>query len=306
MRSSKVDLNLFVVFEAVYRTRNLTRAAEMLFITQPAVSNALARMRKAFDDPLFVSTPAGMMPTPVSENIIGRVREALQLLDSSTHAGDRFDPATSQRTFRLSMNDLTEALLLPALEDVLQRLAPGIRIESYFTTRRDVPEALASGAVHLAIDAPLIDDPYLEQAPLSRDRYACMMRKDHPFAKKTLTIDAYLRLGHVHVSSRRQGPGLVDAELNKLGLRRTIQTRVQHYLVAPLIAMRTDLVLTAPLMLLKRYDARIRPLPFDLPDVETHGYWHRSVTADPAHRWLREQIGRLMRKQRAVAGTHQK
>ncbi|CAG9266933.1 LysR family transcriptional regulator [Paraburkholderia unamae] len=298
MRLSRIDLNLFIVFEAVYRTRNLTRAAELLFITQPAVSNALARMRKTFDDPLFVSTPAGMMPTPVSENIIVRVREALQLLDSSTHAGERFDPAASQRTFRLSMNDLTEALLLPALEEVLQRHAPGIRIESYFTTRRDVPEALASGAVHLAIDAPLIDDPYLEQEPLGRDRYACMLRQDHPFAKKKLTIDDYLRFGHIHVSSRRQGPGLVDTELNKLGVRRTIQTRVQHYLVAPLIAMRTDLMLTAPLMLLKRYDARILALPFALPDLETHGYWHRSVSADPAHRWLREQIGRLMRKTR--------
>ncbi|MGA7816371.1 LysR family transcriptional regulator, partial [Caballeronia sp.] len=228
MRLSKVDLNLFVVFEAVYRTRNLTRAAEMLFITQPAVSNALARMRNAFDDPLFVSTSAGMIPTPVSENIISRVREALQLLDSSTHVEARFDPASSERTFRLSMTDLTEALLLPALEEVLQRLAPGIRIESYFTTRREVPEALASGAVNLAIDAPLIDDPYLEQEPLGRDRYACMLRQDHPYAKKKLTIDDYLRFGHIHVSSRRQGPGLVDAELNRLGHRRSIQTRVQH------------------------------------------------------------------------------
>lgn len=296
MRLSKIDLNLFVVFEAVYRTRNLTRAAELLFITQPAVSNALARMRKALDDQLFVSTPAGMLPTPVSENIIGRVREALQLLDSSTHAAEHFDPASSQRTFRLSMNDLTEAILLPALEEVLQREAPGIRIESYFTTRREVPEALANGEVNLAIDAPLIDDPHLEQEPLGRDRYACLLRRDHPFTKKKLTIDDYLKLGHIHVSSRRQGPGLVDTELNKLGLRRTIQTRVQHYLVAPLIAMRTDLVLTGPLMLLRRYDARILELPFDLPDLESHGYWHRSVTGDPAHGWLREQIGRLMKE----------
>jgi DNA-binding transcriptional LysR family regulator len=295
MSLSKIDLNLFVVFEAVYRTRNLTRAAELLFITQPAVSNALARMRKAFDDQLFVSTSAGMIPTPVSENIIGRVREALQLLDSSTHVGGLFDPASSERTFRLSMTDLTEALLLPALEEVLQRLAPGIRIESYFTTRKDVPEALASGAVNLAIDAPLLDDPYLEQEPLGRDRYACMLRHDHPYTKKKLTLDDYLSFGHIHVSSRRQGPGLVDAELNRLGVRRSIQTRVQHYLVAPLIAMRTDLVLTAPLVLLQRYDARILELPFDLPDLESHCYWHRSVTGDPAHRWLREQIGGLMR-----------
>ncbi|MBB3001723.1 DNA-binding transcriptional LysR family regulator [Paraburkholderia tropica] len=298
MSLTKIDLNLFIVFEAVYRTRNLTRAAELLFITQPAVSNALARMRKTFGDQLFVSTSAGMMPTPVSENIIGRVRDALQLLDSSTHAGEQFDPATSQRTFRLSMNDLTEALLLPALEEVLQRQAPGIRIESYFTTRREVPEALASGAVNLAIDAPLIDDPQLEQQALGQDRYACLLRKEHPFTKKKLTLDDYLRLGHIHVSSRRQGPGLVDTELNKLGLRRTIQTRVQHYLVAPLIAMRTDLVLTAPLALLRRYDARILALPFELPELESHGYWHRSVSGDPAHRWLREQIGRLMRSRK--------
>jgi DNA-binding transcriptional LysR family regulator len=301
MPLSRIDLNLFIVFEAVYRTRNLTRAAELLFITQPAVSNALARMRKTFDDPLFVSTPAGMLPTPVSENIIGRVREALQLLDSSTHAGERFDPATSQRTFRLSMNDLTEAMLLPALEEVLQRHAPGIRIESYFTTRREVAEALASGEVHLAIDAPLIDDPQLEQAPLGGDRYACLLRKDHPFRKKKLTLDDYLRLGHIHVSSRRQGLGLVDTELNKLGQRRNVLTRVQHYLVAPLIAMRTDLVLTAPLKLLQRYDARILKLPFDLPGLESHGYWHRSVAGDPAHRWLREQIGELMQVQNLQA-----
>src|ERR1700733_8991096 len=102
MRLSKIDLNLFVVFDAVYRTRNLTRAAEVLFITQPAVSNALARMRKALDDPLFVSTPAGMVPTPLSENIIGRVREALQMLETSANEGDMFVPAASERTFRLS------------------------------------------------------------------------------------------------------------------------------------------------------------------------------------------------------------
>lgn len=296
MRVSKVDLNLFVVFEAVYRTRNLTRAAEALFITQPAVSNALARMRKAFDDPLFVSTSSGMVPTPAAENIIGRVREALQLLDSSTHAGGRFDPATSERTFRLSMTDLTEALLLPALEEVLQRLAPGIRLESYPTARRDVPQALASGAVNLAIDAPLIDDPSLDQVPLGSDRYACMLRLGHPYRKKKLTLEDYLGFGHIHVSSRPQGPGLVDAELNRLGLRRSIKTRVQHYLVAPLIAMRTDLVLTAPLVLLQRYDARILELPFPLPMLEWHGYWHRSATADPAHLWLRDQVGRLMRE----------
>lgn len=299
MRPSKLDLNLFVVFEAIYDKRNLTRAAEMLFITQPAVSNALARMRKAFDDPLFVSTPTGMVPTPLSENIIGRVREALQLLETSATEGDVFVPAASERTFRLSMPDLTEAILLPALGEVLQQQASGMRIESYFTPRSEVAAALATGKIDFAIDVPLIDDPQLHQAPLGSDRYACMLRHDHPFEGNTLTMDDYLALGHIQVSSRRQGSGLVDAELHKLGKRRPIQMRVQHYMVAPLIALRTDLALTAPVQLLQRYDARILELPFPLAKVEWHLYWHRSGEQDQANRWVRGEMIRLMNEMAA-------
>lgn len=296
MRPPKLDLNLFVVFEAIYDKRNLTRAAEMLFITQPAVSNALARMRKAFDDPLFVSTPTGMVPTPLSENIIGRVREALQLLETSATEGDVFVPAASERTFRLSMPDLTEAILLPALGEVLQQQAPGMRIESYFTPRNEVPAALATGKIDFAIDVPLIDDPQLHQLPLGSDRYACMLRHDHPFAGDTLTMDDYLALGHIQVSSRRQGSGLVDAELHRLGKRRQMQMRVQHYMVTPLIALRTDLALTAPVQLLQRYDARILELPFPLAKLEWHLYWHRSGEQDQANRWVRGEVIRLMQE----------
>jgi len=299
MRPPRLDLNLFVVFEAIYDKRNLTRAAEMLFITQPAVSNALARMRKAFDDPLFVSTPTGMVPTPLSENIIGRVREALQLLETSATEGDVFVPAASERTFRLSMPDLTEAILLPALGEVLQQQAPGMRVESYFTPRSEVAAALATGKIDFAIDVPLIDDPQLHQAPLGSDRYACMLRHDHPFAGDTLTMDDYLALGHLQVSSRRQGSGLVDAELHKLGKRRPIQMRVQHYMVAPLIALRTDLALTAPVQLLQRYDARILELPFPLAKLAWHLYWHRSGEQDQANRWVRSQVIRLMNEMAA-------
>lgn len=294
MRLSKIDLNLFVVFEAIYNKRNLTRAAEVLCITQPAVSNALARMRKSFNDPLFVSTPTGMIPTPVSENVIGRVREALQLLDSSAHEGEVFEPALSERVFRLSMPDLTEALILPALGEVLQRSAPGMRIESYFTSRSDVPTVLASGAVDLAIDAPLIDDPQLHRALMAQDRYVCMIRHGHPFRGNRLSMDDYLAMGHIHVSSRRKGGGYVDAALSKLGCRRKIQMRVQHYMVAPLIAMRSDLTLTAPIQLLQRYDARILELPFELPYPEWYCYWHRSVDQDQGNRWLRDELTRLM------------
>ncbi|KXU83767.1 LysR family transcriptional regulator [Paraburkholderia monticola] len=294
MRLPKLDLNLFVVFESIYEKRNLTRVAEALFITQPAVSNALARMRKAFDDPLFVSTPSGMVPTPLTENIIGRVREALQLLEASASEGDVFVPATSRRTFRLSMPDLTEAILLPLLGEVLQQQAPGMSIESYFTPRSDVSSALATRKIDFAIDVPLIDDPQLHQAPLGSDHYACMLRPDHPFEGDALTLDDYLALGHIQVSSRRQGSGLVDAELRKLGRERRIQMRVQHYMVAPLVALRTDLALTAPMHLLQRQEARILELPFELPKLEWHLYWHRSSEQDQASIWLGGKIVEIL------------
>ncbi|MGU7771801.1 LysR substrate-binding domain-containing protein [Burkholderia sp. MR1-5-21] len=295
MRLSKIDLNLFVVFEAIYVKRNLTRAAEVLSITQPAVSNALARLRKTLNDPLFVSTPAGMVPTPMAENIIGRVREALQLLDASAHEGDVFDPATSERVFRLSMSDLTEALVLPALGELLQRHAPGMHVRSYYLDRGEVPTALANGSVDIAIDSPPIGDPSLLQAPVVRDRYACMIRHDHPFNGDVLSMDDYLAMGHIHVSSRRKGSGHVDTELARIGQRRNIQMRVQHYMVAPLIAMRGDLALTAPLRLLRRYPARILELPFEVPDLEYCCFWHRSADRDQANQWLREQLMQLMR-----------
>lgn len=294
MRINQVDLNLFVVFDAIYAKRNLTRAAEVLCITQPAVSNALSRMRKAFNDPLFISTPKGMVPTPVAENIAGRVGEALQLLNTSLQQGDQFVPASAQNVFRVSMNDSSETRVLPALGQILQQQAPGIRIESYYTSRRDVPRDLASGSLDMAIDAPLINDPQLCHGPLMSERYICMLRKDHPLASKTLKLKDYLALGHIHVSSRRQGLGHVDSVLAKLGVSRKIQMRVQHYMVAPTIVQRSNLALTVPVRLAQIYDAKILELPFEVPPLEWHLYWHRSADLDQANTWLREILLRLM------------
>lgn len=290
MKLNRIDLNLFVVFETIYAKRNLTRAAEVLSISQPAVSNALLRMRRTFNDQLFVSTPQGMVPTPVAENIIGRVGEALQLLNSSVQESNLFTPDSAQRVFRVSMADLTETLLLPSLGDVLQRQAPGIRIKSFFSNRSDVARELATGALDLAIDAPLINDPQLRSSPLMSQRFVCMLRKDHPIAGKALTLENYLALGHIHVSSRREGLGYVDAMLHKMGKQRKIQMRVQHYMVAPLITMRTDLALTAPLGLIQGYNTIQLELPFELDEMEWHLYWHRSVDQDPANTWLRNNL----------------
>ena len=300
---NQVDLNLFIVFEAIYAKRNLTRAAEVLRITQPAVSNALARMRATFNDPLFVSAPGGMVPTRVAENMFGRVAEALQLLNYSIREGNQFDPATAEKTFRVSMSDLDEALILPTLGRILEREARGIRVESYSTRRKDVARQLASGMLDLAVDAPLLNDPQLRSMPMMEGTYVCILREHHPLAGQPLTLDSYLSLDHIHVSSRPQGMGHVDVALNKLGKRRNIKMRVRHYLVAPQIMLESDLALSAPLRLAQGYPTKVLELPFTLPSMALHLYWHRSADLDQANQWLRKKLLAVVSANTVQSGT---
>lgn len=292
MRLNNVDLNLFVVFDVIYTERNLTRAADVLCLTQPTVSNALSRLRKTFNDELFVRSPRGMIPTPVTENIISRVREALQLLDTSVLEGDIFDPRESGRTFRVSMNDVSEALLLPELMVDLGLNAPRMNIESFHTRRRDLPAALSSGQLELAIDifGAGAASPQLCHSPLFRERYVCLVRHDHPDIGDTLSLEQYLSLGHIHVSSRPQGLGLVDLELSKMGHQRQTRLRLEHYMVAPHILRGSNLALTVPSHWARKTDLKALELPFILPALESHLLWHKSADGDQANRWLRERI----------------
>src|SRR3989338_5437036 len=146
MNLNKVDLNLFIVFDAIYTEANLTRAGQIVGITQPAVSNALARLRETFNDPLFVRTAQGMVPTPMAQNIIGPVRNALQQLRISVQESRIFNPAQANKTFRISMTDLTEAIILPPLFQRLRRMAPNVNIESMLARRRETTKELALAA----------------------------------------------------------------------------------------------------------------------------------------------------------------
>ena len=291
MQLQQMDMNLFLVLDAIYNERNLTRAAEQLHITQPAVSNALARLRRTLDDPLFTRTPSGMTPTPLTESIMPRVQQALALLGTSLTEQRQFDPATASKTLRLSMNDMAETLMLPRLLERLQVQAPGITVESYYVPRDQLVKELAANTLDFGLDIPLATATQLNQQRLINDRYLCMLRADHPLAEQaSLTLEQYLQLEHIHVSSRRSGPGLVDIALNKLGRRRSIKLRVQHYRVAPLVVMRTDLALTVPASLANQYPARLFELPFQIPQMDWHLLWHRTQHDDPANKWLREQL----------------
>lgn len=290
MNLSKVDLNLFTVFDAIYTEANLTRAGQIVGITQPAVSNALSRLRETFNDPLFVRTAQGMVPTPMAQNIIGPVRNALALLRVSVQESRIFNPLQANKTFRISMTDLTEAVILPPLFQRLRRLAPALAIESFPCKRRETTKELAAGRLDFAVDAPLNTDPQVRHVKLMQDRYVCAMRQGHPLADDTLSLERYLGLTHIHISSRRNGLGYVDLALGKMGVQRKIALRSQHYLMASQILQQTDMVMTVPERFARRHQLRYLAVPVEVPALETHLYWHESTDQDPANRWMREQI----------------
>lgn len=294
MRLNKIDLNLFLVFDAIYTERNLTRAAVVLSITQPAVSNALTRLRNSLNDQLFVRTPQGMVPTPVADNIVGQVREALQLLNVSVHEGDVFDPAVAEKVFHFSMNDFGESVILPPLLEYLQLHSPGIGLTSYYEDRADVPKALASGQLDFAIDIPLVDAPNLCHVPIKRVPYVCVVRQDHPEIGDSLSLEQYLNLKHIMISSRRSGAGYVDMGLERLGHKRDIRLRVKHYMVAPQILERSNLALTVPLSEAQDSGLKILKLPFNVEPLVWHLYWHKSADNDQSNRWLRQVVKDLM------------
>ncbi|XOV88676.1 MAG: LysR family transcriptional regulator [Pseudomonadota bacterium] len=300
MKLSDIDLNLFVVFDAIYTEGNLTRAGEIIGITQPAVSNSLSRLRNLFDDPLFVRTAEGMVPTPVAQNIIGSVRQALGLMRSSVQESETFDPIASDKRFRISMTDLSQSIILPFVFSRVKKEAPHIAIDCYQVRRRDMHIELASGNLDLAVDIPLTPDPQIRQSPLFSHPHVVVFRQDHSLIGKELDIALYLSLSHIHISSRRGGLGHVDLALGKMGKRRNIALRTQHYLATPDLVSRSDLVITVPRIfadfLVSQYPVRYLELPFSVPNLETHLYWHESTDQDQANKWMRELILELPAK----------
>ncbi|WP_296268461.1 LysR family transcriptional regulator [Pseudomonas sp. UBA6562] len=296
MSLSKVDLNLFIVFDAIYTEANLTRAGQIVGITQPAVSNALSRLRETFNDPLFVRTAQGMVPTPMAQNIIGPVRNALTLLRVSVQESRLFNPLEASKTFRISMTDLIEAVILPPLFQRLRRLAPGVTIDSFPSKRRETTKELAAGRLDFAVDAPLNTDPQVRHVKLLQDRFVCALRQGHPLADTRLTLESYLSMAHIHISSRRNGLGYVDLALGRMGVQRKVVLRSQHYLMACQVLQQSDLVMTVPERFARRHQLRYLPLPIDVAPLETHLYWHESTDQDPANRWMREQIIELCQR----------
>jgi DNA-binding transcriptional LysR family regulator len=271
------------------------------------MSHALKRLRELLKDPLFIREGANMVPTPFSRNMINEVRQALQILEVNLYENRNFDPAHTRRDFQIGFWELMESTILPSLVKTMIKAAPEISITTLRVKRREIETELASGTLDLALDIPITMSDSIRHQPLFSDRVVVMARAGHPAIAGELDLDTYLRQDHILVSSRRLGPSLVDAELNRKGRKRRIVLRCQHYFAACRVVGETDMLLTIPehyaQMLNSGFNNRLYPFPLkSLQQLEIHMYWHESAENDPPNRWLREQIRQVADKLLSDAG----
>ncbi len=292
---SAVDLNLLVAFDALLAERNVTRAAERIGLTQPAVSKALGRLRALFDDELFIRRGRGMEPTAKARALGDSVRRALDEIRGSLGSPAGFDPAYARAGASIGSVDFFDALILPPLLARLGREAPGIALRTVATDRAQGPLLLAEGAFDIGIlpMGDMVHDLYAE--PLFAERALTLMRKNHPLARPgKLTLEAFAQAGHAKVGIEGRGVAWVDSMLAARGLQRRVMLTVPSFLSLPFVLGATDLISTMPGRLgrLLADSAGIVAVetPLEAPRMVIHLVWHARTHRDPMQVWLRQAI----------------
>ena len=305
-----LDLNLLRVFDQVMVERSLTRAARNLSLTQPAVSNALRRLREALGDELVRRSGQGMEPTPRAMVLWPAVRDALRQLQQSL-APDSFAPAQADNTFVLAMADATAAELVPRLVDTIEAEAPGVSLRVVPLSTRDPRKLLDDEAVDLAVGyfpAVLADLTARAQVGkavafahqrLYEGEYVCVMRRDHPLAKGPLTLNRFCAARHLLVSFSGRPFGFIDEALALLGRERRVVLTVNQFFTAGRVVANSNLLTVLPrhfVGVTGIADALVlRDLPFAVPTVHVDALWHHRQEQSSAHRWLRQAVERSAR-----------
>lgn len=302
-----LDLNLLRVFDEVMAERSLTRAARNLALTQPAVSNALRRLRDTVGDELVRRSGHGVVPTPRALALWPVVREALRQLQASLAPG-RFEAANDASVFVLAMADATSAEIMPGLVGILEQESPGVSLRAVPLTTRDPRRLLDDGEADLAVGhfpAVLADLTAREQSGesvsfahqrLYSGEYVCVMRRDHPMTSGPMTLNRFCSARHMLVSFSGRPFGFIDEALASLNRQRRIVLTVNQFFTAGQVVASSNLLTVLP-----RHFVRVtgiadslvlRELPFDVPPVHIDALWHRRVQHSAAHQWLRQALGR--------------
>jgi DNA-binding transcriptional LysR family regulator len=297
MHLKDVDLNLLRLFDAVYRTRNVSRAADLLDLTQPAASQGLTRLRTLLHDPLFVRAPGGVRPTLRADRLAEPVRSALAGIEQALDDAAEFDPLQSRRVFQIHMSDIGEARFLPELMAELRVQAPGIRLETRPWPREQITDALDQGRLDFAFGfLPTVKDT--RHVQLLDDRYVVLLRDGHPFARRRRSgaalLEALRELEFVAVRSHADTLRI----LQQVQLEDRVRLVTEHFMVLTSIVQATDLAAVMPRNIARGFEggyAVVEPR-FPARDFTVSLHWSHRFEQDPGHAWLRRLIGGLFRE----------
>lgn len=294
MNLTSLDLNLLLVFDAIMRERHVTRAGNRIGMSQPAMSNALNRLRHHLKDELFVRSAEGMLPTPRALELSTPITSALDSLELALDPVE-FNPATSTKTFAIGTNDYCVSILIPKLAAAMQSEAPNINIRLVSSAGHTF-EMLDEQKIDFGISAiSEIPTRYGSEICIE-DTYVLLMRKDHPLSRGKMTNERFVDARHMVISPRGETHGFVDDDLAKIGLQRTIAMTVNHFSSAPSILANSDLILTAPKRIADTfaplYNLVTRPAPFlgDAAFSSVKIIWHKKFANHPAHHWFKDYL----------------
>ncbi len=294
MELTDLNLNQLVLFHHLMRERGVSRVAEQLGLTQPAVSNALARLRRELGDELFLRTPAGMVPTPYAEALAEPVAAALSLIHDALNRADRFEPARVERTLTIGMTDIGEIVFLPALVERLRREAPGISLRTVRASATRLREDMEAGRVDLAI-GPLPDlKAGFFQRRLFAQRYVCLLRRGHRLDRPRISLAEFSAAEHLVIVSAGTAHGAVDEGLRAAGITRQVRLTVPHFVSVGHLLRGSDLVATVTEKLAASlagpFELSWRRHPVNLPEVVIRVFWHARAHRSPLHQWLRDEV----------------
>jgi DNA-binding transcriptional LysR family regulator len=292
---NRLDLNLLVTLDVLLRERNVTRAAARLNLSQPSVSVQLGKLREAFDDPLLLPGPRGMLPTPRAEALREPLREALENMRRVVMSGDSFDPATATHTWRIAAADYGEmAVLLPTLRR-LRDSAPNTRLAVLESTPGGLAKRAENGEIDLSLQTMDSVPDGMKAQQLFIEHYVLVGRKGHEQLNRRPTVKQFCAMDHLVISPSGGGfTGITDTVLGHIGLSRRVVLSVPHFLVAIALIEKTDLVAMLPSRLVHTENLKRVNAPVEVPGFQMGMVWHERFDRDPAHRWLREQIAKAV------------
>jgi DNA-binding transcriptional LysR family regulator len=287
-----IDLNLLTVLDALLQEQHVTAAARRIHVSQPAVSRALARLRKLFDDELLVRVGQRMHPTPRALTLVAPLHDALAALSGLVRP-DHFEPTTATGAVRVAAPDIIAYMLGPALLRHLAQAAPRLNVE-ITQWSADWREDLASGAVDLTFGVATGKEPGIYSKVLARNEWACVLRRGHPVLRRKWTLESYLELSHLLIGFTSHGGGQVDDALAAIGRTRRVGLRMPYVILSPLVIAETDLVLTTARWLAEKLARHvgivIKAPPVSLTPVDLPMVWHERSHRDPRQRWLRATL----------------